>query len=290
MLADEGQDKPFDRSLRRLRRDRAAAAGEGAFYLHHRAADELIERLDLVKRPFRKALDLGCGDSYLSRSLRERGLEVVAADCGARFAAQGEGIQCDEDRLPFADASFDLVLSVGVLDSVNDLPGALTLVRRLLRPDGLFMAGFAGAGSLARLRGAFRALEEQLGMDPAPRIHPQIDVRAAGDLLRRAGFALPVADCDSVIVRFPSFFRLLADLRAMGATNSLQMRSKRPFTRIELAALVAQYAACAESDGKIAEPFELIYLSGWAPSPDQPQPARRGSATASLADALRRPG
>ncbi len=188
------QDQPFDRALRRLRRDRAAALGAGADYLLRRAADELIERLAPVRRRFADALDLGCGAGQLAASLRARGLAVAAADPGALFAARAGGVQCDEDRLPFADASFDLVVSAGALDSVNDLPGALVLIRRALRPDGLFLAAFAGAGSLPRLRGAMRAAEEAEGGAASPHIHPQIDVRAAGDLLGRAGFALPVAD------------------------------------------------------------------------------------------------
>ena len=285
---EDPRDRPFDRHLRRLRRDRAAASGGAAEYLHRRTADELIERLDLVKRDFRHALDLGCGDSWLGRRLRERGLDVVSADAGRAFAAAAGGVQCDEDRLPFADGAFDLVVSVGVLDSVNDLPGALTLIRRALRPDGLFLAAFAGAGSLPCLRQAMRAADEAEAADSvSPRIHPQIDVRAAGDLLGRAGFALPVADCETVTVRFGALAQLVADLRAMGATNLLAARSKRPLGRFALAAAAAEFAECADADGRTAERFEIIHLSGWAPSEDQPKPARRGSATTSLADALK---
>ena len=224
------QDRPFDRRLRRLRRDRAAA--RPIDYLHRRAADELLERLDLVRRDFRDAVDLGCGSGYLAARLRERGLDVAAADAGARFAKSAAGVQCDEDRLPFGDARFDLVVSVGVLDTVNDLPGALTLIRRALRPDGLFLAAFAGAGSLPRLREAMRAADEAEAAEAmAARIHPQIDVRAAGELLMRAGFALPVVDTETVTVRFAGLASLVADLRGMGATNMLAARSRRPLGR-----------------------------------------------------------
>jgi NADH dehydrogenase [ubiquinone] 1 alpha subcomplex assembly factor 5 len=281
------QDRPFDRRLRRLRRDRAAAS-PGADYLHRRAGDELLERLDLVRRDFATALDLGCGHAYLAGRLRERGLAVTTADAGFAFAAAAGAIQCDEDCLPFADGAFDLVVSAGALDSVNDLPGALTLIRRALKPDGLFLAAFAGAGSLRRLRDSLRSAEEAEGLPAAPRLHPQIDVRAAGDLLGRAGFALPVADCETVTVRFESFTRLVADLRAMAATNILAERAARPFGRIGLAAATAAFAAAADPDGRTSERFDIVYLSGWAPAPNQPKPARRGSATASLAEALRR--
>jgi len=279
-------DAPFDRKLRRLRRDRAAAIGAANYLLRH-AADELLERLDSVRREFRDALVLGCGDFALPARLEALGLAVTAADAGAAFARVAGGVQCDEDLLPFPGGAFDLVLSVGVLDSVNDLPGALALIRRALRPDGLFLAAFAGAGSLPSLRGAMHAAEEAEEIAASPRIHPQIDLRAAGDLLARAGFALPVADAESVDVRFGSLARLVADLRAMGATNLLVSRSRRPIGRIGLAAATADFAAHADADGKTAERFEIVYLIGWAPAPGQPQPARRGSATASLAEALR---
>ncbi|WP_243451104.1 class I SAM-dependent methyltransferase [Sphingosinicella sp. CPCC 101087] len=282
------QERPFDRGLRRLRRDRAERSGDDAFYLHRRATEELLERLDLVQREFRSALVLGCGDLRLPDRLRSRGIEVAAADAGARLARAAAGVHCDEDRLPFADGAFDLVLSVGVLDTVNDLPGALTLIRRTLRPDGLFLASFAGAGSLPRLRQAMRAADTAEGLDPSPRLHPQVDVRACGDLLGRAGFTLPVVDIESVAVRFAGLGRLIGDLRGMAGTNLLALRSRRPLGRVGLAAAIADFAAGADTDGKIAERFEIIYLSGWAPSPDQPRPARRGSATASLTEALRR--
>ena len=259
------QDQPFDRALRRLRRDRAAARGAGADYLLRRAADELVERLALVRRPFADALDLGCGGGYLTAALRARGLGVVAADPGAAFALRAGGVQCDEDRLPFADAAFDLVVSVGTLDSVNDLPGALALIRRTLRPGGLFLAAFAAAGSLPRLRSAMRAAEEAEGGEASAHIHPQIDVRAAGDLLSRAGFALPVADVEAVTVRFSSLLQLVDDLRGMAAANILRARGGRPFGRAGLAAAIADFTAHADEDGKTAERFEIVYLSGWAP-------------------------
>ncbi|HEY9552610.1 class I SAM-dependent methyltransferase [Allosphingosinicella sp.] len=280
-------DIPFDRRLRRLRRDCAAGQFTNADYLHRMASEELLDRLDLVKRDFRDALDLGCGDGFLSERLRARGLTVVSADAGASFASAANGVQCDEDRLPFADAAFDLVTSVGVLDSVNDLPGALALIRRALRPDGLFLAAFTGAGSLPRLRDAMNAAEEAEGTPASPHIHPQIDVRAAGDLLTRAGFALPVADAAGIHIRFSSFGRLIRDLRAMGATNILASRSRRPIGRLGLAAATVAFGRHAEDDGKTVERFEIVYLTGWSPSADQPRPARRGSATTSLADALK---
>ena len=281
-------DTLFDRRLRRVRRDRAAASFPEADYLYRLAADELLDRLDLVTRRFADVLDLGCGGGYLTRQLRARGYRVSTADAGAGFARAAQGVQCDEDRLAFGDGAFDLVMSVGVLDSVNDLPGALALICRALRPDGLFLGALAGAGSLPRLKAAMLAADEAQGV-AAAHIHPQIDVRAAGDLLSRAGFALPVADSHGMTVRFPSLLGLVRDLRAMGGTNILAARSRRPLGKIALAAATAAFASRADSDGKTGERFEIIYMTGWAPGPDQPRPAPRGSSTRSLADALRTP-
>lgn len=274
-------DTPFDRRLRRIRRDRARFAD--ADYLVRAASDELVERLDFVTRRFERALEIGSTGGYLAERLRERGMSVVTADTSAALAGR-DGVQSDEDRLPFPPGSFDLVVSVGVLDSVNDLPGALLLIRRALRPDGLFLGAFAGAGSLPRLRSAMMAADSAEG-GASPHIHPQIDVRAAGDLLTRAGFALPVVDSHEVTVRFPNLMALVADLRAMAGTNVLASRP-RSLGKLGLAAALTDFADAADPDGKTSERFQIVHLLGWSPSPDQPQPATRGSATASLADVL----
>lgn len=272
----------FDRSRRRIRRDRAVPRFNGHDFLYARMADELLDRLQSVQRQFARALDLGCLDGRVGQALATRGTEVVSADPGFEFAQAAGGVQCDEDRLPFADGSFDLIVACGGLDQINDLPGALVLIRRALRPDGLFLAAFTGAGSLPRLKGILLAAEERA----VARIHPQIDVRSAGDLLARAGFALPVADGERVTVRYASLIGLLADLRGAASTNLLA-GPVAPLTRSALTRASAQFAEAADRDGKTAEIVEIVYLLGWAPAPDQPQPARRGSATASLADALR---
>ena len=246
----------------------------------------MLDRLSLVKRHFERALVIGCADPWLGERLGEKGIQIVRVDPGARYARACGGVQCDEDFLPFADGAFDFVAAVGTLDSVNDLPGALALIRRVLRPDGLFLAAFAGAGSLPRLRSALREAEEAQSQPASPRIHPQIDVRAAGDLLSRAGFALPVVDSDSVTVRYSGLAGLIEDLRGMAATNMLTVRSSQPLGRPGLKAAMDDFAAGSEPDGKTAERFEILHLTGWAPSPTQPKPAKRGSATASMADAL----
>ncbi|KRB85862.1 methyltransferase type 11 [Sphingomonas sp. Root710] len=281
------QPEIFDRRLRRLRRDRAAPDfAEHAFLIEH-MADELAERLSIVNREFGRMLLLGSHDGSLAVRFAAPGRHIVQADAGFDFARMAGGVQCDEDRLPFADASFDLVLSVGVLDSVNDLPGALTLIRRILRPDGLFLGAFTGAGSLAWLKSALLAADSATSGGAAARIHPQIDIRSAGDLLSRAGFALQVADGERLDVGYGDPVRLLHDLRGMAATNILAQRSRRVPGRDWLGEIFGRFQAAAGPDGRLRETFEIVYLTGWSPAPDQPKPARRGSATASLAEALK---
>lgn len=281
----------FDRRLRRLRRDRATPDFANYSFLRDHMAAELLDRLDAVKRDFTHALDLGTANASIAAALRARGMRVTALDPGRRFAGEAHGVQADEDRLPFADASFDLVVSAGVLDSVNDLPGALALIRRALRPDGLFLGAMIGAGSLRALKAA--ALNADMAMEGGarPRIHPQIDVRAAGDLLARAGFALPVADSFGLDVRYPGLLRLTADLRGMAAGNLLA-GVRHCLSSSWIAHAAAAFADKADPDGKIPEYFEIICMTGWSPGPGQPTPARRGSAGMSLAEALksRQPG
>ncbi|MGI4733283.1 MAG: class I SAM-dependent methyltransferase [Janthinobacterium lividum] len=268
----------FDRATRRFRRDRAQPDWPAHDFVRAQMLDGIDERLDAVTRRFSDVLDLGCFDGgYVPPA----GARVARCDAGARFAAQAGGVQADEDRLPFADGAFDLVVSAGVLDQVGDVPGALTLARRALRPDGLFLAAFLGAGSLPTLRAVLLEAEADR---PAARIHPQVEVRAAGDLLVRAGFAMPVADVEVLTVRYAGLARLLADLRGMAATNLLAGRS--PLPRAALGRAAEAFASRAGPDGRTEERFAIVNLSGWAPSADQPRPARRGSGTTSLAAAL----
>lgn len=272
------QPEIFDRTRRRHRRDRAAPRFARANFLRAAMLEGIADRLASVTRSFGDVLDLGTADAGFALA----GARIACCDAGFRFAHAAQGVACDEDRLPFADGAFDLVVSAGALDSVNDLPGALVLARRILRPDGLFLAAFVGAGSLASLRACLRTAESER---PVARIHPQVDVRSAGDLLVRAGFALPVADVEPLTVRYAGLGGLLADLRDMAATNLIA--GTPPLTRTTLARAAAAFAERADPDGKTAERFEIVYLTGWAPASSQPRPAARGSATASLAAALK---
>lgn len=271
-------------ALRARRRDRAARNFAAHDFLYEAAAAEMLDRLTDVSRAFRDALVIGVPSDTLPAALRARGLTVTVADPGGAIAAARGGVLLNEDEpLPFAPESFDLILCCGTLDSVNDVPGFLAQARAILRADGLFLAAFIGGGSLHALRTALLAAD---GDRPAQRIHPQIDVRGAGDLLSRAGFAMPVADVQSLRVGYADLLRLMADLRGMGGAQSLAS-SPPPLTRAALMRAIERFGRDADPDGRVRERFEIVHVSGWRPDPSQPKPARRGSATVSLADALK---
>jgi SAM-dependent methyltransferase len=278
----------FDRPLLRRRRRRALALGAVTFLIDRAAAD-LAERLSAVLRRFAVAADLGSPTDAVRRALGGLTDTLMAVDAAAEHVRPHDGprVVADEEALPFADASLDLVVSALALQSVDDLPGTLVQVRRALKADGYFLAALLGGDSLTELRQSFAAAEADLEGGVSPRVAPFIDARDAGALLQRAGFALPVADVDRVTVRYASPFGLMADLRRMGATNPLVERRRTPLRRATLMRMAETYAArFADADGRVRASFDIVWLSGWAPHPSQPQPLRPGSAQVRLADAL----
>jgi SAM-dependent methyltransferase len=287
MLRMTGFPVPFDRRAHRLRRDRAALLVDRAEPLLAAITERLLDRLDDTTRRFTRALDLGGRHGLLARALRARGIPVVvSADLSPRMAARAGGlaVAADDEWLPFAPASFDLVVSALSLHWVNDLPGALIQARQALRPDGLFLAILPGPGTLAPLRAAFLAAEAETAGGASPRVIPLPDLRDAASLLQRAGFALPVADAETLTVSYPDPFALFAELRALGETNALAARSRRPATRTLIAEVARRLPR--DGEGRVAMPLDLITLTGWAPAAGQPKPLAPGSATVRLAAAL----
>lgn len=278
----------FDRTLQRQRRRRAYALGPATFLID-RVADELAERLAAVVRQFELAVDLGSPTGAVRRAIATQVGTVIAVDTIAQGFDDRAAprLVADEEALPFADGSLDLVVSAFALQSVNDLPGTLVQIRRALKPDGLFLAAMLGGESLSELRQSFAAAEAEIEGGASPRVAPLVDAREAGALLQRAGFALPVTDVDRVIVRYASSLGLMADLRRMGATNALAERRRVPLRRATLKRVVEIYAECfADADGRVRASFDVVWLSGWAPHASQPQPLKPGSAKVRLADAL----
>ncbi len=280
----------FDRRAWRAHRDRAARSGPVDF-LHVEVGERLLDRLDIVQRRFTAALDLGARDGGVARALAERfGIEfVVAAEPAAGFVARAPrpSVVADPELVPFRDASFDVIASNLALHWTGDLPGALVQLRRVLKPDGLLLAAMLGGNTLVELRTVL--LEAELAQEGgvSPRVSPAIDLSDAAALLQRAGFALPVADSETITVTYANLPALLRDLRGMGETNALSAR-RRFLRRATLAHAALLYAErFGDSDGRIPATFDILFLCGWAPHPSQPRPRPRGSATARLADALK---
>jgi SAM-dependent methyltransferase len=279
----------FDRPLLRAHQRRARARGAATFLVDHVAA-ELAERLAAVLRIFDVAVDLGTPTDALRRALADTDKigTLIAAEPSAG-ARDGEGLRvvADEEALPFADASLDLVVSALALQWVNDLPGTLVQIRRALKPDGLLMAAMLGGDTLIELREAFASAESEIEGGLSPRVAPFADLRELGALMQRAGFALPVVDSDRLTVRYESAFALMRDLRAMGATNVLAERRRAPLRRATLMRMAEIYAErFADADGRVRATFEIAWLSGWSPHESQQKPLKPGSASQRLADAL----
>ncbi|WP_372398010.1 methyltransferase domain-containing protein [Azospirillum sp. HJ39] len=285
----------FDRALVRRRRDRAVAEFTDHSFLFEEIADRLADRLEDVLRPFPLALDVGCHDGAMGRALTGRkGIErLVACDLSPAFAraAHGPGgpaVAADEEFLPFAPGSFDLAVSNLSLHWVNDLPGALVQIRQALKPDGFFCAAMLGGQTLIELRRCLYEAEMEVAGGISPRVSPFAEIKDAGGLLQRAGFALPVVDSDTITVTYSDAFALMRELRGMGETNAVLARRKVPATRGLLFDAARRYAELyAEPDGRIPVTFEVLYLAGWSPHESQQQPLKPGSGQVPLGDALK---
>mgnify|MGYP001210812524 CR=1 FL=1 len=276
----------FEPRLLRARKRRALAGFRAAAFLHARVAGDLAERLEAIPRNFPSTLVLGGGELF-SKAAGERAR--LSARLGAILEADiaSGAVVVDPERLPFAAASFDLVVSPLLLHWVNDLPGALIQIRSALKPDGLMLASLFGGETLHELRLALIEAELELTGGAGPRVAPFAGLQDVAHLLQRAGFALPAADRDTVTVRYAEPMRLLADLRAMGETAALAQHSPRSLSRRILTRAFEIYRQrFADPDGRVRATFEIITITGWAPHESQQQPLKPGSARARLADVL----
>lgn len=283
----------FDRAAHRARQERRLRSATDAGFLKQLACDDIALRLSAINRRFERVLDLGAHRGELARTLRahpdsrDKIGEIVS------FAPVGTGtapyplIAGDEEALPFAEASFDLVVSALALHWVNDLPGALIQARRVLKPDGFFLALLPGAGTLSELRESLLAAETEIRGGAASRVSPFLDLQDGARLMQRAGFAMPVADVDRHVVGYRDPARLLDDLRSMGETAAFHRDQRPPLSRRILARAMAIYRSkFADAEGRSTATFNFVALSGWAPAPTQQQPLKPGSAKQRLADAL----
>ena len=252
----------FDMKLRALRRDRAANIGPERF-LAERVFEDCLDRITLMKREFERALLIGCLDPEWPKRLRSVAQEVDVRDPGPSFAANALGKQIIEDAWEPPLESYDLVVAIGTLDTVNDLPLALRLIRCSMRSDGLIIGALSGGDTLRQLRSAMRAADTVLGV-AAAHVHPRIEASALSPLLVDAGFVKPVVDIERVQASYPSLERLVSDLRGMGATNLLNSRSP-PLTRAQRNAAASSFAELGNG-GRTTETFEILHFAAWSPA------------------------
>ncbi len=288
----------FDLPLLARRRNRAAADFAQHAFLYEEAGVRLLERLPDIRRTFPLAALLGARTGMLVPRLRAlNGIEtVVRLEMAERMAAQnregaGLSVVARTENLPLKPGTCDLIVSVMDLHWTNDLPGALVQIRQALKPDGLFLAVLAGGRTLIELRQSLMAAELAVTGGAAPRVSPLLDLHDAAVLLQRTGFALPVADREVMTLDYPSPAALFRDLRGLGATSTLAARARSPLRRAVWTDMLAHYSRHfpGTAPGSVQATVELIFLTGWAPAPDQPRPLARGSARESLATVLQNP-
>jgi SAM-dependent methyltransferase len=268
----------FDRSLHQKRLERAAAGFGGADFLHRRAALDLAERLEAIMRDFPLAVELSSRGGAFAEALAESeaadrvGL-LVQSDLSAKMLAgrSGPRVALDEERLPFAPQSLDLVVSTLGLHWTNDVVGTLIQARMALKPEGLFMAAFLGGATLTELRQSLVGAEAELLGGAGSRVSPFADAADAAGLLQRAGFDQPVADVDRVSVTYEDPLKLLYDLRQMGETNVLAEKHPRGLTKTLVGRTCEYYLEhFAGPDGRVPATFEIVTLTGWVPAEREP--------------------
>lgn len=286
----------FDRALRARRRDRAAPQFAAADFLHRLAAEGVVERLEPILRPFPDALVAAGANGVYAGALAGRfGIERLSQiEASPRLAVQARAVapceigDIDAGALAMlAPASLDLIVIGLDLHAANDPIGVLIQARMALKPDGLLLATQFAGDTLIELRSVLTDAEIEVRGGLSARVAPTADLRTLGSLLQRAGFALPAADSDRLTVWHRSPLDLMRELRAMGETNAMSGRSRAFLRRDLLGRALALYVdRYAREDGKTAATFEIAALAGWAPSADQQQPLRPGSAKSRLAEAL----
>ncbi|MDP9195559.1 MAG: methyltransferase domain-containing protein [Pseudomonadota bacterium] len=265
----------FDRRLVRLHRDRSARTLPRHDVLFVEVAERLAERLDDVRRPFHSALDVGTREGTLLRLLAGRSIPLLAGcELSPVLARRQRNLMphipvvcADEEFLPFRDSSFDLVVSSLALHWVNDLPGTLVQVRRILKPEGFFLAALPGGGTLFELRQCLMEAELEVRGGASPRTSPVVDPKDAAGLLQRAGFSLPVVDSDVLTLTYEHPLALLRDLQGMGESSTLTVEKRSPLRRdVLLRAMDLYRQRHTGLDGRIEATIQVVWMAGWTPS------------------------
>lgn len=271
----------FNRTLHLKRRERIAQTFDDVAFLKAEIAEQLADRLLDIDRSFPLGLELGCHTGQTAKALPKGKVgRLIQADFAQSMA---QDAVVDEEFIPFADQSLDVILSNLSLHWVNDLPGTLIQCRRALKEDGLLMVAMPGPRTLQELREAMMQVATETGK-ATPRIAPFVEVRDAGALLQRAGFALPVVDTEFLHLTYRDFPTLLRELKMMGETNALTEQFKGMTTARYWEAVEKAYV---KQEGLYPVTVEIVFITAWTPHESQQQPLRRGSGKVSLKEALR---
>lgn len=280
----------FNAARVRTHRARAAQGFADAAFLHARAAEDCADRLEEINRRFGRAVVYGGGPALLAalsrRALRDKLGLVIEADGACGLLSGRPRVVCEPEAWPFQAHALDLVVSLLSLHWANDLPGALVQARLSLAPDGLFLGVLFGARTVQELRECLLAAEAEITGAASLRVAPLVEIRDLGELLQRAGFALPVTDSDLVTVRYATPLALLQDLRAMGETAAFAEPAPPLRRAVLLRAMQLYGERFSDADGRVRATFELLTATGWAPHESQQRPLAPGSAQVSLAEVL----
>lgn len=253
--------------LRGRRRDRAFRNGPELF-LYDRAFEDCLERLALIRRPFKSALLVGCPDPGWRSRLEPLVESIDIVDPGQLFAKAAGGTCINEDQWDPPAQAFDLCLAMGTLDTVNDLPRALRLIRDSLTDNSLLIGAIAGGDCLPQLRRAMHHADQVSG-GTSPHVHPRVEAASLAPLLTACGFVMPVVDVDRVQVSYETLGGLVTDLRRMGVTNILTSRAQTSILRKGRA--IAEAAFRSTGDGsRTVETFEILHFAAWTPTGSPP--------------------
>lgn len=269
-----------------------------------------------IKRQFPKVLDFGANSCNIARALTQENpdpdpaqpissplstkiSELVAADSSPAMLYRDAELPfnddipidrfvlADQESLPFEDGTFDMVMSSLSMHWINDLPGVLAQINRILKPDCPFIGAMLGGDTLFELRTSLQLAEQERKGGISPHVSPLADVRDVGGLLQKAGFKMLTVDVDDIIVDYPDSFALMQDLQSMGESNAILGREMGAISRDVLLANDAIYRKLhGNEDGSIPATFRIIYMIGWHESADQAKPLPRGSGDISLKDLL----
>ncbi|CAE6527358.1 unnamed protein product [Rhizoctonia solani] len=293
----------FDRNAKRIQKDRAALRESGersrtADYVREEVADRLFERVLDIKRRFPHILDLSAGSGHFTKlldpditdrvTMLDMSLQSLNRDPDSEFPLPPARLHIDEENLlkVIPANSQDAVMSCLGLHWINDLPGALIQIRESLKPDGVFLGAMFGGDTLFELRTSLQLAQVEREGGISPRVSPMTDTRDVSNLMGRAGFTLLTVDTDDVRVSYPSIWELMEDLRDMGESNAIVSRNTF-IKRDTLIAADAIYKALhGEENGTVPATFQIIYMIGWKPAPNQPKPLERGSGQTNLKDIL----